>query len=57
MTGQARETSGLFGAVIDFDAVLRNAKTLSRHGSRDRLHLNTAGYKWMVRAVDLKLLS
>ncbi len=53
-------TSGVFDAVIDFDAVLRDpahpARMAPRFDSGDRLHPGDAGHRAMAEAVDLKTL-
>jgi lysophospholipase L1-like esterase len=50
-------TSGLFDAVIDFDAVLRDPdhprRLLPRFASPDRIHPNDLGYQAMADAIDL----
>jgi lysophospholipase L1-like esterase len=52
-------TSGLYDAVIDFEAVIRDpaapAKMRAEFDSGDHLHPNDAGYKAMGEAVDLSL--
>lgn len=52
-------TGGLYDAVIDFDAVLRDpaqpTKFLPQYDSGDHLHPNDAGYQAMGNAVDLAL--
>jgi lysophospholipase L1-like esterase len=52
-------TGGLFDAVIDFDAVVRDpgdpARLLPALDSGDHLHPNNAGYKAMADAIDLAL--
>ena len=54
-------TSRAFDAVIDFDAVLRDAQhpsqMQSRYVSSDHLHPNGAGYQAMADAVDVRLLN
>jgi lysophospholipase L1-like esterase len=49
-------TSGMFDAVIDFDAVIRDpaapTKMKADYDSGDHLHPNDAGYKAMAEAVD-----
>lgn len=51
--------SGRFDAVIDFDALVRNASRPDqlddKYNSGDYLHLNPAGYEAMSGAVDLAL--
>ncbi|KAK8087958.1 GDSL-like Lipase/Acylhydrolase [Apiospora hydei] len=51
--------SGRFDAVVDFDALVRNAsrpdQLSDEYNSGDYLHLNPAGYKAMGGAVDLAL--
>ncbi|KAK8140248.1 hypothetical protein PG984_000314 [Apiospora sp. TS-2023a] len=51
--------SGRFDAVVDFDALVRNASRPDQlseaYNSGDYLHLNPAGYKAMGGAVDLNL--
>ncbi|KAK8874929.1 GDSL-like lipase acylhydrolase [Apiospora arundinis] len=51
--------SGRFDAVVDFDALVRNAtrpdELSDAYNSGDYLHLNPAGYKAMGGAVDLAL--
>ncbi|KAK7969034.1 hypothetical protein PG988_008107 [Apiospora saccharicola] len=51
--------SGRFDAVVDFDALVRNASQPDQlseaYNSGDYLHLNPAGYKAMGGAVDLEL--
>ncbi|KAK7941257.1 uncharacterized protein PG986_013644 [Apiospora aurea] len=51
--------SGRFDAVVDFDALVRNASRPEQLGdaynSGDYLHLNPTGYKAMGEAVDLAL--
>lgn len=53
-------TSGVFDAVIDFDAVLRDpahpARLASRFDSGDRLHPGDEGNRAMADAVDLEAL-
>lgn len=53
-------TSGVFDAVIDFDAVLRDpahpARLASRFDSGDRLHPGDEGHRAMAEAVDLEAL-
>ncbi len=52
-------TSGMFDAVIDFDAVVRNPVTLTNllaaYDTGDGLHLNPAGYRAMANSVELSL--
>jgi lysophospholipase L1-like esterase len=54
-------SSGVFDAVVDFDAAVRdpaNATQLDpRYNSGDYLHLNPEGYRIMAQAVDLSLFS
>jgi len=54
-------TSGVFDAVVDFDAALRDPAEPTRlhpaYDSGDHLHPNEAGYRVMARQVDLRLLS
>jgi lysophospholipase L1-like esterase len=56
----AIRTGGLFDAVIDFDAVLRDpadpAKIKSEFASADHLHPNDDGYQAMVNAIPLDRL-
>lgn len=53
--------SGRFDAVVDFDAVVRNAtqpdRLRSDYDVGDYLHLNPAGYRAMGQAIDLALFS
>ncbi|MGJ7542036.1 SGNH/GDSL hydrolase family protein [Variovorax sp. LT1R16] len=53
-------TSGVFDAVIDFDAVLRDpahpARMASHFDSGDRLHPGDEGHRAMAEAVDLEAL-
>lgn len=53
-------TAGVFDAVIDFDAALRDPANASRlnpaYDSGDHLHPNEAGYRVMAQQVDLRLL-
>jgi lysophospholipase L1-like esterase len=52
-------TSGMYDAVIDFEAVIRDpsapAKMRAEFDSGDHLHPNDAGYKAMGESVDLAL--
>jgi lysophospholipase L1-like esterase len=52
--------AGNFDAVIDFDALVRDAKRPARmqegFACADHLHPNDAGYKAMAESIDLKLL-
>jgi len=52
--------SGVFDAVIDWDAVVRDPLNPSRLRQEadcgDHLHLSDEGYRMMAEAVDLKLL-
>ncbi|HET9975062.1 MAG TPA: SGNH/GDSL hydrolase family protein [Streptosporangiaceae bacterium] len=52
-------TSGAFGAVIDFDKVVRDPahplRVLPAYDSGDHLHPNDAGYQAMANAIDLAL--
>ena len=54
-------TSGVFDAVIDFDAVTRDpahpTQFLPIYDSGDHLHPSDAGYKAMGEAIDLKLFT
>jgi len=54
-------TSGVFDAVIDFDAAARDARNPSRlraaADSGDHLHPGDAGYKIMADAIDLALFA
>jgi lysophospholipase L1-like esterase len=54
-------TSGVFDAVVDFDAALRDPVEPTRlnpaYDSGDHLHPNEAGYRVMARQVDLRLLN
>jgi lysophospholipase L1-like esterase len=53
-------TAGVFDAVVDFDAALRDPAAPSRlnpaYDSGDHLHPNEAGYRVMAQQVDLRLL-
>jgi len=53
-------TAGVFDAVVDFDAALRDPADASRlnpaFDSGDHLHPNEAGYRAMAQQVDLALL-
>lgn len=53
--------AGVFDAVVDFDAAVRDAANASqldpRYNSGDYLHLNPEGYRVMAEAVDLSLFS
>jgi lysophospholipase L1-like esterase len=53
-------TSGVFDAVVDFDAALRDPAEPTRlnpaYDSGDHLHPNEAGYRVMAQQVDLRLL-
>ncbi len=53
-------TAGVFDAVIDFDAALRDPADPARlnpaYDSGDHLHPNEAGYRVMAQQVDLRLL-
>ena len=53
-------TAGVFDAVVDFDAALRDPLDPTRlnpaYDSGDHLHPNEAGYRVMARQVDLRLL-
>jgi lysophospholipase L1-like esterase len=53
-------TSGVFDAVVDFDAALRDPADPARlnpaYDSGDHLHPNDAGYRVMAQQVDLRLL-
>jgi lysophospholipase L1-like esterase len=50
-------TSGVFDAVVDFDAAVRDPKNASQlaaaYNSGDYLHLNPEGYRVMAETVDL----
>jgi len=52
-------TSGVYDAVIDFEAAVRNPKQptqmLAEYDSGDRLHPSDAGYQAMARAIDLNV--
>ena len=52
-------TSGLFDAVVDLDAAVRDPsdpdRLLPLYDSGDHLHLNPQGYQRMAEAIDLKL--
>lgn len=52
-------TSGVFDAVIDFDAVVRDpnhpSRLLPKFASKDHLHPNPEGYKAMADSIDLNL--
>ena len=52
-------TSGVYDAVIDFEAVVRDPSTPSKmrgeFDSGDHLHPNDAGYKAMGESIDLSL--
>ena len=52
--------SGVFDAVVDFDAVLRDpahpARLLPAYDSGDHLHPNDAGYQAMAQALDMATL-
>lgn len=54
-------TSNAYDAVVDFDAVVRDAmrptKLQSRYASPDYIHLNDAGYRAMADAVDVGLFT
>jgi lysophospholipase L1-like esterase len=54
-------TSGVFDAVVDFDAALRDPHAPTRlnpaYDSGDHLHPNEAGYRVMAQQVDLRLLN
>ena len=53
-------TAGVFDAVVDFDAALRDPADATRlnpaYDSGDHLHPNDAGYRAMAQQVDLRLL-
>ena len=53
-------TSGAYDGVFDFDAAVRDpqhpTRFLPQYHPGDYLHPNSAGYKAMAAAVDLKLL-
>jgi lysophospholipase L1-like esterase len=52
-------TSGMYDAVIDFDAAVRDptrpTKGLPQYDPGDHLHMNPAGYQAMANAIDLAL--
>ncbi len=52
-------TSGLFDAVVDLDAAVRDPsdpdRLLPLYDSGDHLHLNPKGYQRMAEAIDIKL--
>jgi len=54
-------TAGVFDAVVDFDAALRDPQDPTRlnpaYDSGDHLHPNEAGYRVMAQQVDLRLLN
>ena len=54
-------TSGVFDAVVDFDAVVRDPKNPKQiradFNISDHLHPNDAGYKAMADAIDLAIFS
>jgi lysophospholipase L1-like esterase len=54
-------TSGVFDAVVDFDAAMRDPLEPTRlnpaYDSGDHLHPNEAGYRVMAQLVDLRLLN
>lgn len=54
-------TAGVFDAVVDFDAALRDPAAPARlnpaYDSGDHLHPNEAGHRLMARQVDLRLLN
>ena len=54
-------TSGVFDAVVDFDAVVRDPADPRRlaapYDSGDHLHPSDAGYRAMAEAVDLRVLT
>jgi lysophospholipase L1-like esterase len=54
-------TAGVFDAVVDFDAALRDplepARLNPAYDSGDHLHPNEAGYRLMAQQVDLRLLN
>jgi lysophospholipase L1-like esterase len=54
-------TSGVFDAVVDFDAAMRDPVEPTRlnpaYDSGDHLHPNEAGYRVMAQQVDLRLLN
>ena len=53
-------TAGIFDAVVDFDAVLRDParpqRLLAAFDSGDHLHLGDAGYRAMAAAIDTAML-
>ncbi len=53
-------TAGVFDAVVDFDAALRDPADATRlnpaYDSGDHLHPNDAGYRVMAQQVDVRLL-
>lgn len=53
-------TSGVFDAVIDFDAVVRDPadprRLAAEYDSGDHLHPSDAGYRAMAEAIDLRVL-
>jgi lysophospholipase L1-like esterase len=54
-------TSGMYDAVIDFDAAIRDpdrpTKQLPQYDPGDHLHANADGYRAMANAIDLALFS
>jgi lysophospholipase L1-like esterase len=54
-------SAGVFDAVVDFDAALRDPHDAARlnpaYDSGDHLHPNEAGYRVMAQQVDLRLLN
>jgi lysophospholipase L1-like esterase len=54
-------TSGVFDAVVDFDAIARDPNDPTRiradFDAGDRLHPNDAGYKAMADAIDLSIIA
>jgi lysophospholipase L1-like esterase len=54
-------TAGVFDAVVDFDAALRDPLEPTRlnpaYDSGDHLHPNEAGYRVMAQQIDLRLLN